>query len=171
VEVVTMDFVSQNLALIAIAVVIAIVVALLLLRPRQRVRLSNDNTPQRPHMAYTPERGKEGKGLAAQAAGAATDVAGEILHVPVHEHLPGAAGPPDDLVLLKGVGPKFAELLNERGIVKFAQIAHLTADEIHRLDPTLGPFRGRLVRDRIVEQAHYLARGDIDGFEQRFGKL
>jgi len=166
-----MDFVSQNLALIAVATVIALIVAFLLLRPRQRVRLSKDDMPRRPHMAYTPERGKEGKGLAAQAAGAATDVAGEILHVPVHEQLPGASGPPDDLVLLKGVGPKFAELLNKRGIIKFAQISHLTADEIHRLDPTLGPFRGRLVRDRIVEQAHYLARGDIDGFEQRFGKL
>ena len=166
-----MDFISQNLPLIAVAVLIALIAAFLLLRPRQRVRLSNDNVPQRPHMAYTPERGKEGKGLAAQAAGAATDVAGEILHVPVHEHLPGASGPPDDLVVLKGVGPKFAELLHARGIVKFAQIAHLTPDEIHRLDPTLGPFRGRLVRDRIVEQAHYLARGDIDGFEQRFGKL
>lgn len=166
-----MEFVSQNLPLIALIVLIVLVAAFLLLRPRQRVRLSSDNSPQRPHMAYTPERGKEGKGLAAQAAGAAADVAGEILHVPVHDQLPGASGPPDDLVLLKGVGPKFAELLNERGIIKFTQIAHLTPDEIHRLDPTLGPFRGRLVRDRIVEQAHYLARGDIDGFEQRFGKL
>ena len=166
-----MDFVSQNLPLIAVAVVIALVAALLLLRPRQRVRLSSDETPQRPHMAYAQPRAKGGKGLAAQAAGAATDVAGEILHIPVHENQAGASGPPDDLVQLKGVGPKFAELLNERGIVKFTQIAHLTADEIDRLDPTLGPFRGRLVRDRIVEQAHYLARGDIDGFEQRFGKL
>jgi predicted flap endonuclease-1-like 5' DNA nuclease len=166
-----MDFVSQNLPLIVIALVIALVVAFLLLRPRQRVRMSNDNVPQRPHMAYTPTRGKERKGIAAQAAGAAADVAGEILHVPVHDDLPGASGPPDDLVLLKGVGPKFAELLAERGIIKFTQIAHLTPDEIDRLDPTLGPFRGRLARDKIVEQAHYLSRGDIDGFEQRFGKL
>jgi hypothetical protein len=28
-----------------------------------------------------------------------------------------------------------------------------------------------LRRDRIVEQAVYLARGDIDGFEEHFGKL
>ena len=42
---------------------------------------------------------------------------------------------------------------------------------IDRLDPQLGAFRGRIARDRIVEQADYLARGDVDGFEQRFGKL
>lgn len=166
-----MEYVSQNLPLVIVVVLIALAVAFFLLRPRQSVRLSNDNSPTRPHMAYTPGRGKEGKGLAAEAAAAATDVAGEILHVPVHDQLPGASGPPDDLVLLKGVGPKFAELLNERGIIKFAQIAHLTADELARLDPTLGAFRGRIARDRIIEQADYLARGDIDGFEQKFGKL
>ena len=43
--------------------------------------------------------------------------------------------------------------------------------EIERIDAALGAFRGRLTRDRVVEQADYLARGDIDGFEQRFGKL
>ena len=165
-----MDFVSQNLPLIVLLVLLALAVAYFLLRPRQRVRLSNDNGPTRPHMAYTPSRVREGKGLADEAAAAATDVAGEILHVPVHDQ-PVASGPPDDLVLLKGVGPKFAELLNERGIVKFAQIAHLTPDELDRLDRTLGAFRGRISRDRIIEQADYLARGGIDGFEQRFGKL
>jgi predicted flap endonuclease-1-like 5' DNA nuclease len=35
----------------------------------------------------------------------------------------------------------------------------------------MGPFAGRLARDRIAEQADYLARGDIDGFEDKFGKL
>ena len=166
-----MDYVSQNLPLVAIIVAIALVAAFLLLRPRQNVRLSNDSVPIRPHMAYKPGRGKEGKGLAAEAAAAATDVAGEILHVPVRDQQSGASGPPDDLVLLKGVGPKFAELLNQRGIIKFTQIAHLTPDELARLDPTLGAFRGRIARDRIIEQADYLARGDIDGFEQKFGKL
>ena len=32
-------------------------------------------------------------------------------------------------------------------------------------------YRYGLTRDRIVEQADYLARGDTDGFEQKFGKL
>lgn len=166
-----MEVVSSNLPLIAIAVVIALIVAFLVLRPRQRVRLSDDQTPKRPHMAFTPDRGSEGKGLASEAAAAATDVAGEILHVSAHRHLPGASGPPDDLAQLKGVGPKFAQLLNERGIIRFDQIARLTPDEVERLDTVLGPFRGRLTRDRIVEQSVYLARGDMDGFEQRFGKL
>lgn len=166
-----MEFVAQNLTLIAIAIVIALVVALIMLRPRQRIRLNDQDAPQRPHMAYKPDRGNEGKGLASEAAAAATDVAGEILHAPAHRHLPGASGPPDDLARLKGVGPKFAQLLNERGIIRFDQIARLTPDEIVRLDAVLGPFRGRLTRDRIVEQSDYLARGDLDGFEQRFGKL
>jgi len=39
------------------------------------------------------------------------------------------------------------------------------------LDERMGPFRGRLAKDRIREQADYLGRGDMDGFEERFGKL
>jgi predicted flap endonuclease-1-like 5' DNA nuclease len=166
-----MELVTQNLTLIAIALVIALVVAFLVFRPRQRIRLSDSDTPLRPHMAYTPDRGSEGKGIASEAAAAAADVAGELLEIHAHQHLPGASGPPDDLGKLKGVGPKFAQLLNERGIIRFDQIARLTPDEVERLDAVLGPFRGRLTRDRIVDQSDYLARGDLDGFEQRFGKL
>ena len=166
-----MDWVLDNLALILIAVVVIAVAAFLLLRPKQRVRLSEPG-PVRPHMMPRDRRTRgEGRGLADEAAAATSDVAGEILDARVHEHLPGASGPPDDLQRLKGVGPKFAQLLNQRGIIRFEQLARLTPHEVERLDSTLGPFRGRLDRDRIVEQADYLARGDEDGFEQRFGKL
>jgi predicted flap endonuclease-1-like 5' DNA nuclease len=84
--------------------------------------------------------------------------------------VPGAGGT-DDLEQLKGVGPKLAAMLEAHGLTRFDQIAGLTASELERLDQDLGPFRGRLQRDRITEQAAYLARGDTDGFEQRFGKL
>jgi predicted flap endonuclease-1-like 5' DNA nuclease len=93
------------------------------------------------------------------------------MNAPIHENLPGASGPPDNLERLKGVGPKFAQLLAERGIVRFDQIAGLSPAEVERLDQSLGAFRGRITRDRIVDQAQYLARGDEDGFVQRFGKL
>jgi predicted flap endonuclease-1-like 5' DNA nuclease len=99
-----------------------------------------------------------------------SDVAGDIIRAPVHPALEGNI-PRNDLCMLKGVGPKFAEALHAAGFHNFSQIAALTPTEIERLDNQLGAFRGRLTRDRIVEQADYLARNDIDGFEQKFGKL
>ena len=62
-------------------------------------------------------------------------------------------------------------MLNAHGLTRFEQIAGLTDSELERLDRDLGAFRGRLHRDRIVEQAEYLARGDLDGFKPRFGEL
>ena len=35
----------------------------------------------------------------------------------------------------------------------------------------LGPFQGRIAKDRVMEQADLLARGDVETFEERFGKL
>ncbi|MEO6224475.1 MAG: hypothetical protein ABIO80_01285 [Sphingomicrobium sp.] len=161
-----MNFVHEYWWLVAAAVVV-LVAALLLLRPRQRVTLS-DTSPARPHMAYAKPR--EGRGVAGEHAAAASDVAGEILNAPVHGALNGTARG-DDLCQLKGVGPKFADSLRALGFNRFEQLAGLNAAEIDRLDPQLGPFRGRIARDRIVEQAEYLARNDSDGFEQKFGKL
>jgi predicted flap endonuclease-1-like 5' DNA nuclease len=73
--------------------------------------------------------------------------------------------------LLKGVGPKLAQKLKENGIFRFDQLAALSPNEVTILDAKLGAFKGRLERDRVAEQASYLARGDRDGFEARFGKL
>jgi predicted flap endonuclease-1-like 5' DNA nuclease len=113
----------------------------------------------------------EGRGVPGEVAAATSDVTGEFLRAPVHNELDGVKEPRDDLCQLKGVGPKFADALRAAGFHRFDQIAGLSPIEIERLDPQLGAFRGRLGRDRIVEQADYLARNDIDGFEQRFGKL
>jgi len=152
--------------LIALAVLLVLALLFILLRPRQRVTLSGEG-PVRPHMLA---RG-EGKGLTDEAAAAASDVAGDIISARVHAELPGASGPPDDLQLLKGVGPKMAAMLNQRGVTRFDQITRLSPGQIEALDADLGAFRGRLIRDKIVEQADYLARGDIDGYEAKFGKL
>jgi predicted flap endonuclease-1-like 5' DNA nuclease len=73
--------------------------------------------------------------------------------------------------MMKGVGPKLAQKLNENGITRFEQLARLSRNEVEMLDERMGAFRGRLERDRIVEQASYLAQDDRDGFEARFGKL
>lgn len=166
------ELVRAYLPLLIVALVIGLVTGWLLWRPRQRVRLGGA-TPLRPHMAALPAQVGEGNGIADELAAATGDVAGELLGVPVHANLPGAeaAGPPDDLQRLKGIGPRLAALLNQRGITRFDQLARLSDAEIALLDQQLGNFRGRLSRDQIVAQAEYLARGDYNGFEQRFGKL
>ncbi len=144
--------------IILVALVIGIIVGMLVFRPRQRVRLT-DSAPVRPHMAHQPGE----------------TVFGHEASVTTKHVLGGAptagAEPEDDLERLKGVGPKLAAMLIAHGVTRFDQIAKLTDSEVERLDADLGAFRGRLQRDRVVEQAEYLARGDVDGFEQRFGKL
>ena len=161
-----MQFVTDYPIVTAVAVLVLLLLLFLLFRPRQSVRLTQETAPIRPHMAS-----REGRGLTDEAAAAMSDVAGPIISAKVHAELPGASGPPDDLVKLKGVGPKLAVMLNERGITRFDQIAKLSAGQVEALDESLGAFRGRFTRDRIVDQADYLARGDIDGFEHKYGKL
>ena len=163
-----MDVLIANWPLALIGAALALVLLYFLLRPRQRVALT-DSAPLRPHMNFA--KTGEGKGLGDGAAAAAADIAGSIISARVHDKLPGASGPPDDLVQLKGIGPKLAAMLNRHGLVRFDQIAKLTPAQVDDLDESLGAFRGRLARDHVTDQADYLARGDIDGFEQRFGKL
>lgn len=162
-----MDLIREYWWLIVILVVL--VLAFILLRPKQRVQLT-DSAPVRPHMVQQ-KRPPEGRGIAGEAAAATTDVAGDIFRAPVHRELDGEKAPHDDLCQIKGVGPKFADALRGAGFTRYEQLAHLTPTEVERLDARLGTFAGRISRDRIVEQADYLARGDTDGFEQRFGKL
>ena len=164
------EIVRDYLPAILIALFIALVVGFLIFRPRQRVRLT-DSAPLRPHMTGNRDSRRESKDLASEAAAAACDVSGEIIGAPVHRHLSGGGGAPDDFQRIKGVGPKLAEMLNARGFTRFEQLAHLTPEEVDMIDRQLGPFQGRIRRDRIAEQAVYLARGDVDGFEQHFGKL
>ena len=165
-----MEFLNEYWPIILVGLIIGLIVAYLLFRPKQNVRLG-DSVPVRPHMTHAEKGAGEGKRITDEAAAAASDVAGQMINARVHAELPGAGGPPDDLVKLKGVGPKLAGLLNERGITRFDQIAMLSPGQVESIDASLGAFRGRFERDRIVEQADYLARGDIDGYEAKFGKL
>ena len=99
---------------------------------------------------------------------------------PVYEPVappPPAAPPPmaaangDDLSRIKGLGPKLQALLPTLGITTFAQIAALTDADLAALDSKLGPFAGRPAKDNWVEQAKFLASGDVSGFESQFGRL
>ncbi|WP_419826559.1 hypothetical protein [Sphingomonas sp.] len=82
-----------------------------------------------------------------------------------------ALGPPDPLTRMKGLGPKAEALLNGMGVVRYDQIAAWEAADVARIDAQMGAFKGRIERDRWVEQARFLSEDDVAGFEERFGKL
>ena len=77
----------------------------------------------------------------------------------------------DDLSRIKGLGPKLQALLPTLGLSTYAQIAALTDADLADLDKKLGAFAGRPAKDSWVEQASFLAVGDVEGFEGRFGKV
>ena len=145
---------QDNLILIVVVLVIGLAIALWIFRGRSGA-----------------SDGPEGNALHDEFAAATQDVAGEILGVDAHPNIPDPSGPPDNLRLLKGVGPKLAAQLNEFGITRFDQLAGLNANEVAHLDERMGPFQGRIAKDRVIEQADLLARGDIETFEETFGKL
>ena len=163
---------DTNILIVIGAVLALAVLALLLLRGRRAApRVERRPEGESPYVAAKERpymKKQAGAGIADEAAAATNDIAGEVLGVPPR-HAP--AGPADDLSRLKGVGPKFVARLNELGIFRYDQLAGLNANEAAHLDERMGPFQGRLVRDRVIEQADYLGRGDIDGFEEKFGKL
>jgi predicted flap endonuclease-1-like 5' DNA nuclease len=78
---------------------------------------------------------------------------------------------PDNLELLKGVGPKLNTLLKSLGISSFDQVANWTPADITEIDSKLGTFAGRIARDNWVDQAKLLVAGDVAGFEKKYGAL
>ena len=68
-------------------------------------------------------------------------------------------GRPDDLKLIKGIGPKLEALCHRLGFYHFDQIANWTAAEIAWVDDNLEGFKGRVTRDEWVAQARDLAAG------------
>lgn len=82
-----------------------------------------------------------------------------------------AVGEPDNLRLIKGVGPKLNTLLNNLGVTRFDQIAAWKEEDIAEMDQYLETFSGRITRDAWIDQAKFLAKDDIAGFEKKYGKL
>ena len=79
-------------------------------------------------------------------------------------------GGPDDLKMIKGVGPKLEQLLHDLGFYHFDQIASWTADEVAWVDENLVGFKGRVSRDNWVDQAKTLAAGGETEFSKKVDK-
>ncbi|MGF1468322.1 MAG: hypothetical protein ACFCGT_19545 [Sandaracinaceae bacterium] len=66
------------------------------------------------------------------------------------------AGPPDDLKVIRGIGPKLERLLHDLGIYYYEQIASFTDRDVAWVDAHLDVFQGRVLRDEWVAQAKEL---------------
>ena len=190
---------STNALLILVAVVLVILVIVWLVRSRGNTSGPHIDTTLTAVGAVT-EAVEEVAGVVtkqveevliadAKATGLAETVVAALEHeAPAEDAVKPAAAPKpksppkpkaapaktaqlDDLRQLKGVGPKLVALLGELGVTRFDQIAAWTAADVETIDAQLGTFKGRIVRDNWIEQAGFLAEGDIAGFEARFGKL
>ncbi|WP_306154938.1 NADH-quinone oxidoreductase subunit E [Roseovarius sp. MMSF_3281] len=82
---------------------------------------------------------------------------------------PRKAGP-DDLKMIKGVGPKLEQLLHNLGFFHFDQVAKWSDEEVQWVDQNLEGFKGRVSRDNWVEQAKLLADGKETEFSAKAKK-
>jgi predicted flap endonuclease-1-like 5' DNA nuclease len=64
----------------------------------------------------------------------------------------------DDLTRIKGIGPKFARLLNEIGITTFAQVAAWTDEDVELVAAELGIASSRIRKSGWIEAAARLVR-------------
>ncbi|MGC1505169.1 MAG: NADH-quinone oxidoreductase subunit E [Sulfitobacter sp.] len=74
---------------------------------------------------------------------------------------------PDDLKLIKGVGPKLETMLHDMGIFHFDQISKWGVAEVAWADQNLKGFKGRVTRDTWVDQAQKLAAGEETAFSAK----
>jgi predicted flap endonuclease-1-like 5' DNA nuclease len=76
-------------------------------------------------------------------------------------------GNADDLKQIEGIGPVLEKLCHELGFYHFDQIANWSAEEVAWVDANMPRFRGRIVRDKWVEQAKIIVTDGLDAFRIR----
>jgi predicted flap endonuclease-1-like 5' DNA nuclease len=167
---------NTTIIVIAVIVVIALLFLFLVRGRKQHVTFSDAAPLPRaaapaPQPAPASARATEGHGITTEIADAVEDMVDQFVGINSHARVEPAKGPGDTLTQLKGLGPKAASLLNELGVTRFDQIAAWNDADIAAIDARMGAFKGRITRDRWVEQARLLAKGDTETFEAEFGKL
>ncbi|MEN8896108.1 MAG: hypothetical protein ABF248_08470, partial [Yoonia sp.] len=80
------------------------------------------------------------------------------------------AGGPDDLKMIKGVGPVLEKALHETGVFHFDQIAAWKKADAVWFDENVKGAMGRVVRDEWIKQAKILAKGGTTEFANKVKK-
>lgn len=76
-------------------------------------------------------------------------------------------GKADDLKEIEGIGPALEKLVNEMGFFHFDQIAAWTAADVALVDAEMKTFKGRITRDKWVEQARIIVTEGLEAFRER----
>ena len=175
---------TTTIIIIAVIVVIALAFLFLVRGRKQHVTFSDTPplTPKAPQPKAEPKPVEaappapaapsvEGHGLTTEIADAVEDVVDQFVGINSHARVEPVKGPGDTLTQLKGLGPKAASILADLGVTRFAQIASWNDADVAAIDAQMGAFKGRITRDRWVDQAKLLAKGDTAAFEAEFGAL
>lgn len=165
--------------ILAVVIALAALILLYLLRGRKQhvtfgetaplARTASPVTPAAPPAIEPAPLPPEGHGLGSEVTAAIEDVVDQFIGLQTHPSTPEPTG--DRLTQLKGLGPRAASRLTELGVTRFAQMAEWDETDVAAIDDQMGAFKGRITRDRWVEQARLLAKGDKQAFEDQFGKL
>ena len=116
----------------------------------ERLRRENDDL----HRSLAMARRDREESVVEPVSVIAVPKAAEPVVEPVVEPVLGEEE--DDLQAIKGLGPKAAKALKAGGVVRYAQIAAWSDEDIAQWDTDLGA-RGRIVRDDWVGQAKTLS--------------
>ena len=169
---------QTGIVIVAAIVLVAILLLILVLRSRkQRVAFDADAVPPplaraaTPAPSPTPSARDEQHGVGSEIAAAIEDVVDQFVGIDAHPSGQQPERTGDTLTNLKGLGPKAAARLSELGVTTFEQIAAWDEGDVAAIDAQMGAFKGRIGRDKWVEQARLLSKGDTDAFETAFGKL
>ena len=80
------------------------------------------------------------------------------------------AGGPDDLKMIKGVGPVLEKALHETGVFHFDQVAAWSNMDARWFDENVKGANGRVQRDGWIKQARILAKGGTTEFANKVKK-
>lgn len=76
-------------------------------------------------------------------------------------------GTADELQEIEGIGPALEKLVNSLGFYHFDQIAAWTETDVALVDAEMKTFKGRIARDKWVEQAKIIVSDGLEAFRER----
>ncbi len=147
------------------------------LLPAEPLPVTQPDTPAAPAAAATPPSAPKpapaanqsatsavATGAAAAAAAAAATVAASTTPKATATPTAPPAGP-DDLKKIEGIDEAAEQILNSKGVNKYAQIAGWQAVHVQKVDSLLGT-PGRVSKQNWIEQAKVLASGGQTAFSR-----